>query len=88
MSISAWMYTLLAVWIIVSVYKFAERYHIKKNHPHRWARRQEGLVSISDKQMRWLIVLWPLATFAALLFLVLVAILYVIEMTRDGLKRT
>lgn len=61
---SIWSYVALAVWIGIVVFLFVDERLRYKHKPHLWARRHEGMISLSDNQRYWCYVLWPAIAFA------------------------
>lgn len=81
-------FVFMLVWIVGAFVLFArERSYYKKN-PHKWDRRFEGMVSLSDDKRYWCYAMWPIVIVGYVLFLVFILILtpiaWFVERRRDG----
>lgn len=82
------VFCFLLVWVFVAATMEYHAYYIKKNQRWRWARRQEGLLSFSNKQLQFMRWIWPITLAGMASFIVLAWIFLSIAWCVDKFNKT
>ncbi len=59
------------VWAVVAVLLFVRESRYYRENPYAYDRRFDGLISLSDRQRHWCMVMWPLVVVAMIALLLL-----------------
>lgn len=69
-----WSVLFAIIWATGSLYHWGRRHYIRTTQPWNWNRRMHGLISISDRQMNWIIALWPIVLLVGVVSLIVLSV--------------
>ena len=72
MELWMWVVAGIVVWLVGAIGFETHAWYIKKYQGWRWARRQDGLISFSNKQFMYMRWTWPIIGFLTVVFFALV----------------